>query len=159
MPQPTQSPLGNPHQTSLTCFGREKARSITRSLMTCPYRKSRSSSLLKLESQNPFSWNIPPINFGWTEFPTSRGFQRQLGKISARPRRIELRSHHAARGVNADPYTYPHFASNSVSRLPGNVGQDLMNDPRHKTNGACRWSCLGLGWRMAWTGMGRTLLF
>jgi len=67
---------------------------ITTSLSRCAHRKNRSSVLPKLESQDPFARNIPIRNLRWTKFPTSRRFQRQLGKISTRSRRIELCSCH-----------------------------------------------------------------
>ena len=145
---PVSQPLGQQmvHQQNLSSalvFNRPRTQGkeawrITASLRSSPHRTDFSSSFHKFESQDPFTRNIPIINFRGAKFPTSRGLQGQLGEIFARSGRIQLRSHYTACRINADRYAHPHLASNSASRLPGHVGQDLMNDlSRNRTNGGC----------------------
>ncbi len=75
--------------------------SVCRSALRAPlrsrsHRKDLSCGSLKLEPQNPFTRNIPTINFRRCKFPTGGSLQRQVSKILARSWRIERLSHHAA---------------------------------------------------------------
>lgn len=65
-------------------------------LRSCLDRNNLSCGPPKFESQDPFTRDIPMINFRRRKFPTARGLRGQIGKIPARPRGIERRSHDSA---------------------------------------------------------------
>ena len=92
------------------------------------HRKGLSCGPLKLESQDPFTRDIPTINFRRPKFPPSRGLQSQIGKILARSGRIERRCHHTTCRINSDSHADPHRASNGVSCPLGHVGQNFLKD-------------------------------
>ena len=90
------------------------------------HRKGPGCGVVELESQHPLTCNIPAINLRRLKLPALRGFHGQVGKIPARPGRIEGRTHHVAQPIDVDSHTDPHSASNGVSRALGHLGQDSI---------------------------------